>query len=530
MVLVAKESRQPLMGVQVHSMEPLSGIRSSGSRTRSGTESGGSGTESAGSGGSAVFVRRAPGSMSDWQGMFKDDNQNIGVVMTDFLGHEQIQFALKNRAGVPINVVNVLNPLQSLRINSDNTNENRQLRLVSVEAVNGKSLSVGKDETETKNKEKKEADGCYLAIECRGQHATEMTALFADAEWTCASVIILSEREPVPRPASPEISTSMFASGRGVNETVTGEKSKGRASESSSEGRGGGGGGGGDESVRERGKRMPYAHKVPSRGRYSHRSRQVPTHTGPRRTHTGPRRPLTHEEDEVRGDYVKRSRPESKSKSVKKGAPTAERQEAKLETSKISKKTVVEDEDEDEGEEEDDDEMDEEEDDDGEEEVKEKKGRSKMVENSKAAKLVHGDVVAVQTDDCETVFSDVKSQKCVLGLSIAPDLDVGLALHLRAQDVRNKSCTAALEKWKTILASRFGRVSTGIEKAEEKEDPPTKRLFVSEACVVCMDGPPDILFCECGHRCCHAKCSGRIETCPLCRQDILARLPSLLPS
>ena len=47
------------------------------------------------------------------------------------------------------------------------------------------------------------------------------------------------------------------------------------------------------------------------------------------------------------------------------------------------------------------------------------------------------------------------------------------------------------------------------------------KIFKSEECIICMDGKPNILFCNCGHLCYCIKCYKlkTLSTCPICKTD-----------
>eukprot|EP00035_Acanthoeca_spectabilis_P039722 m.64465 g.64465 ORF g.64465 m.64465 type:complete len:484 (+) comp9721_c0_seq2:107-1558(+) len=52
------------------------------------------------------------------------------------------------------------------------------------------------------------------------------------------------------------------------------------------------------------------------------------------------------------------------------------------------------------------------------------------------------------------------------------------------------------------------------------------KVFESEECVLCTEANPDTVLAMCGHQCVHAECDPdrRLQTCPLCRAVIAARL------
>ena len=47
------------------------------------------------------------------------------------------------------------------------------------------------------------------------------------------------------------------------------------------------------------------------------------------------------------------------------------------------------------------------------------------------------------------------------------------------------------------------------------------KIFKSDECIICMDGKPNILFCNCGHLCICDKCYKlkTLSTCPICKTD-----------
>lgn len=52
------------------------------------------------------------------------------------------------------------------------------------------------------------------------------------------------------------------------------------------------------------------------------------------------------------------------------------------------------------------------------------------------------------------------------------------------------------------------------------------KIYTSDRCCICFLPDPNIIFYQCGHRCVHSDkaCSQSIDTCPLCRQFIAAKL------
>lgn len=58
------------------------------------------------------------------------------------------------------------------------------------------------------------------------------------------------------------------------------------------------------------------------------------------------------------------------------------------------------------------------------------------------------------------------------------------------------------------------------KKQEEKEEDSDSEHDGEEECIICMDGPPKMVFVPCGHLITCTKCSKQVKTCPTCRQDV----------
>lgn len=50
------------------------------------------------------------------------------------------------------------------------------------------------------------------------------------------------------------------------------------------------------------------------------------------------------------------------------------------------------------------------------------------------------------------------------------------------------------------------------------------KIYLSEDCVICMNGVPSSVFYSCGHQCCHHDCGEKLKQCPLCRTYITAMI------
>ena len=52
------------------------------------------------------------------------------------------------------------------------------------------------------------------------------------------------------------------------------------------------------------------------------------------------------------------------------------------------------------------------------------------------------------------------------------------------------------------------------------------QIFKEDECVICMEDGVDAVYYQCGHQCCHYKCSKELpdKKCPLCRNHIVATI------
>ena len=67
-----------------------------------------------------------------------------------------------------------------------------------------------------------------------------------------------------------------------------------------------------------------------------------------------------------------------------------------------------------------------------------------------------------------------------------------------------------------------GRVQVLLDEVPQVFEP-------TEECVVCLgtevEGAPDAVLYQCGHKCVHFVCAAKLRRCPLCRAAIAAVLP-----
>lgn len=70
----------------------------------------------------------------------------------------------------------------------------------------------------------------------------------------------------------------------------------------------------------------------------------------------------------------------------------------------------------------------------------------------------------------------------------------------------------ASKKYETFMYSVINILATKIQ------------IYEANKCVICLeiDDGLDLLYYQCGHKCCHYKCGKLVDKCPLCRQHITA--------
>ena len=84
----------------------------------------------------------------------------------------------------------------------------------------------------------------------------------------------------------------------------------------------------------------------------------------------------------------------------------------------------------------------------------------------------------------------------------------------------------------------FGGASAPSEKAvddqaaaikteegdEEASAPNVDAMFVEADCVVCLERASCVVLLPCGHVCACIVCAAQLETCPMCRSDVLSKI------
>ena len=76
----------------------------------------------------------------------------------------------------------------------------------------------------------------------------------------------------------------------------------------------------------------------------------------------------------------------------------------------------------------------------------------------------------------------------------------------------------------TWLPAVEGRIKALVAKCNEELLLELTKVYNETLCMICMDAarPPDAIFYQCGHQCCHISCThgSRVSFCPLCGKYI----------
>lgn len=141
------------------------------------------------------------------------------------------------------------------------------------------------------------------------------------------------------------------------------------------------------------------------------------------------------------------------------------------------------------------------------------------VEHSLASTIQAGEYVQVNSH--KTGYSyvyDVSSNQtgklCCLGLSVAPGLRFATS-DWSDQDIIN-AAKLQVDEMRTVGAAALLK---------------TIKVYASEQCCICLEGTPNTVFYQCGHKCCCSGCSESLlkttSKCPTCRGHIVASLISM---
>ena len=136
-------------------------------------------------------------------------------------------------------------------------------------------------------------------------------------------------------------------------------------------------------------------------------------------------------------------------------------------------------------------------------------GNTNILE-SKASEIKQGEEIKVNAvEQFIDLDYSLQSQKCILGLSVQEDLEFVEVVETEATIKEEKEQT---EKCIELFINK------------KYEEFLKKKSYDSVECCVCMEGAPDTIHYQCGHKCCHHECGKDLVTCPICRSRIKAKL------
>lgn len=132
---------------------------------------------------------------------------------------------------------------------------------------------------------------------------------------------------------------------------------------------------------------------------------------------------------------------------------------------------------------------------------------SHHIESSYASQIKGGRQIQVYSEATGVEYNyDLNSIRCVLGLSVAPDLKFEDALVVTPAD----EIARFIEEFRT---------KTYLDILKDLV------VFKSDECVVSLEGKPDVVFYTCGHFCMKKEYADSVTKCPLCRKVITAKIP-----
>jgi hypothetical protein len=128
-----------------------------------------------------------------------------------------------------------------------------------------------------------------------------------------------------------------------------------------------------------------------------------------------------------------------------------------------------------------------------------------IIKDSYASAVSGGKEIDVYSSFSGIEYSyDTASEPCVIGLSISEKIE------FKDEELDD----TMLELAKDLLTDVIKNASKDLLEKITK-------IYKSEACSICLEDDEDerldAVFYQCGHQCCHYKCSEKLNKCPLCR-------------
>lgn len=135
------------------------------------------------------------------------------------------------------------------------------------------------------------------------------------------------------------------------------------------------------------------------------------------------------------------------------------------------------------------------------------------IDTSLASNVVGGEIVNTSGNKTGITYHyDVPSNKdgqlCTLCLSVAPHIE----FVSDPDNFESELIVSGKTFIDTLIQREYDKLMKGVH------------IYDTPECVVCMEQGTNVVFYQCGHKCCHVSCATSISKCPLCRQHISAKL------
>ena len=135
------------------------------------------------------------------------------------------------------------------------------------------------------------------------------------------------------------------------------------------------------------------------------------------------------------------------------------------------------------------------------------------INTSLASNVVSGEIVHTAGNKTGLTYyydvpSNIDGQLCTLCLSVAPQVEfVSYPENFESELIQSGKTLID-----TLIKGEYDKLMKNVH------------IYDTPECVVCMENDTNVVFYQCGHKCCHRVCANSISKCPLCRQHITAKL------
>lgn len=130
-----------------------------------------------------------------------------------------------------------------------------------------------------------------------------------------------------------------------------------------------------------------------------------------------------------------------------------------------------------------------------------------LINRSQLGRINQGERIVETVTEANIDFDyEVMSCPCKINLSVAVDL---VFCNVSNEDDE----TDAKDYLNAFLSDDINKNS--------------QTIYTTEQCTICYDepsNPPNMIFYQCGHKCCHFECGNKLSKCPMCRKAICAYL------